>query len=90
MMNTKKYDSLTAEQQDILRKAAKVGGVSYRAKTMANFEEKKQLGRADLGVSVIEPALGPWREKAGAIIATLEADGFIPKGFVDKIRALDE
>ena len=90
MMNTKRYNSLTAEQQDILRKAAKVGGISYTAKTLANFEDKKLLGRVDLDVNIIEPALGPWREAAGAIIATLEADGFIPKGFVDKIRALDE
>ena len=89
MMNIKKFDSLTAEQQDALREAAKVGGTSYREKTLANFEDKKQLGRAGLGVSVIEPALGPWREKAGAIIATLEADGFIPAGFVAEIKALD-
>ena len=90
MMNTKRYNSLTAEQQDILRKAAKVGGKSYQAVTMANFEGKKMLGRVDLDVNIIEPALGPWRKVAAATIAKMEAEGFIPKGFVDKIKALDK
>ena len=90
MMNTKRYNSLTAEQQDILRKAAKVGGKSYQAVTMANFEGKKMLGRVDLDVNIIEPALGPWRKVAAATIAKMEAEGFIPKGLVDKIKALDK
>ena len=90
MMNTKKYNSLTAEQQDILRKAAKVGGKSYQAVTMANFEGKKMLGRVDLDVNIIEPALDPWRKVAATTIAKMEAEGFIPKGLVDKIKALDK
>lgn len=90
MMNTKKYNSLTAEQQGILRKAAKVGGKCYQDVTMANFEGKKMLGRVDLDVNIIEPALGPWRKAAAATIAKMEADGYIPKGLVGKIKALDK
>ena len=90
MMNTKRFKSLTAEQQDILRKASKVGGKSYQDVTMANFEGKKMLGRVDLSVNIIEPALGPWRKAAAATIAKMEADGFIPKGLVAKIKALDK
>lgn len=90
MMNIAKYNSLTAAQQDILRQAAKVGGKAYRDDTMANFEGKKMLGRVDLDVNIIEPALGPWREAGAATIAKMEAEGFIPKGLVDKIKALDK
>ena len=89
MMNTERYNSLTAEQQDILRQAAKVGGKSYQDVTTANFEEKKMLGRVDLDVNIIEPALGPWREAAAKTISDMEAEGFIPAGLVDRIKALD-
>jgi TRAP-type C4-dicarboxylate transport system substrate-binding protein len=90
MMNIKKYNSLTAEQQNILRKAAKVGGKAYQDVTMANFEGKKMLGRVNLGVSIIEPALGPWRKAAAATIAKMEAEGYLAKGIVAKIKALDK
>ncbi|MDP6788151.1 MAG: TRAP transporter substrate-binding protein [Rhodospirillales bacterium] len=90
MVNKKKYASLTAQQQGILQQAMTNAGKAFRDYSSQNFELKKRIARTKYGGHVIEPALGPWREAGKATIATLEADGFIPKGFVAKIRALDK
>ena len=90
MVNKKKYASLTAQQQGILQQAMTNAGKAFRDYSAQNFELKKRIARTKYGAHVIEPALGPWREAGKATIATLEADGFIPKGFVAKIRALDK
>lgn len=88
MMNKDKYESLTTEQQDILHQAATNAGEIFRQQTMANFNEKKRLAGDQYGVSVIEPALGPWRERGQETLSRLEADNFIPAGFVGQIQAL--
>jgi TRAP-type C4-dicarboxylate transport system substrate-binding protein len=89
MVNTKTFDSLTAEQQNILRESMAAAGAAFRDYSKANFELKKRVAREEYGAHIIEPALAPWREAGKATIARLEADGFIPKGFVAKIRDLD-
>jgi TRAP-type C4-dicarboxylate transport system substrate-binding protein len=90
MVNTKSFNALTSEQKDILRDSMTAAGAALRQYSMANFELKKRIAREEYGAHVIEPALGPWREAGKATIAKLEADGFIPTGFVAKIRALDQ
>ncbi len=89
MVNRNKYDSLSDAQKDILREAMAVGGEAFREYTKQNFEAKKLVARLQYGANIIEPALGPWREAAKKTISTLEADGFVPAGYVAKIRALD-
>jgi TRAP-type C4-dicarboxylate transport system substrate-binding protein len=88
MMNQDRYNGLTEEQQRILHQAATNAGEVFRQTTMANFNAKKRQAGDEQGVSVIEPALGPWRERGQETIAKLEAEGFIPAGFVEEIQAL--
>ena len=90
MVNTKRFKSLTADQQKILFQAMTNAGEAFRQYSMRNFELKKRIAREKYGGNIIEPTLGPWREAAKTTIARLEADGFIPKGVIDKIRALDK
>lgn len=90
MVNKKRFESLNAQQQGLLRQAMTNAGQAFRDYSQANFELKKSIARNQFGASIIEPALGPWRESGKATIVKLEAENFIPKGFVDKIRALDK
>ena len=88
MMNEKKYLSLTAQQRDILHRAAKVGGAAYAAESERGFTQKKEKAIKEFGVTVLEPDLGPWRERGEQVVAKLEAEGVIPKGLAAKAKAL--
>jgi TRAP-type C4-dicarboxylate transport system substrate-binding protein len=88
MMNERKYMSLAPEQRQILHRAAKVGGQAYAAESERGFTEKKQKAIKEFGVTILEPDLGPWREKSQAVLVKLEAEGVIPKGLADKVKAL--
>lgn len=88
MMNERKYMSLTPQQREILRKAAKVGGAAYAAESERGFTEKKAKAVKDFGVTILEPDLAPWRKQAEAVVVKLEAEGVIPKGLAAKARAL--
>ncbi len=88
MVNQRRYQSLTEAQRGILRQAAKDGGQAYKRESERGFTEKRQRAEKEFGVTVLEPDLGPWRERAKAIIPMLEADGTIPKGIAARAAAL--
>lgn len=88
MMNEKKFQSLTAQQREILQKAALVGGQAYAAESERGFTDKKAKAMKDFGVTILEPDLAPWRERSEKVIAVLENDGVIPKGLVAKAKAI--
>ena len=88
MMNVKKYLSLTPQQREILQQAALVGGQAYAAESERGFTDKKAKAIKDFGVTILEPDLGPWRERSEKVIAILENDGVIPKGLVAKAKAI--
>ena len=88
MMNKKKYDSLTPEQKDILHQATMHAGKVFTAATQKNWETKKRKANLELGVSVIEPALKPWRKAGKITIERLAKDGFISESFIEKINGL--
>jgi TRAP-type C4-dicarboxylate transport system substrate-binding protein len=88
MMNQRKYQSLTDAQRTILRQAAKEGGQAYKKESERGFTEKRQRAEKEFGVTVFEPDLTPWRERAAAIIPMLEADGTVPKGLAARASAL--
>jgi len=89
MINKKKFESLTSDQQGILRQATTNAGADFRNYSQANFETKKAIARNQFGGHVIEPALGPWRKAAKMTIDKLIADKFIDGDYIEKIRALD-
>ncbi len=88
MVNQRRFQSLNEAQRGILRQAAKEGGQAYKRESERGFTEKRQRAEKEFGVTVLEPDLGPWRERAKAIIPTLEADGTIPKGIAARAAAL--
>ena len=88
LMNKKQYDALSSDQRRILKDAVKVGGAALRAESLRGFEVKKKQAMTEYGVSIIQPAQGPWRKAGLKTIEKLENDGFIPKGYVAKIQAL--
>jgi TRAP-type C4-dicarboxylate transport system substrate-binding protein len=88
MVNARKWQSLTEEQRNILRQAAKEGAEAYRKESERGYTEKRQRAEKEFGVTIYEPDLTPWREKAPSIIQALEADGTIPKGLADKVRQM--
>jgi TRAP-type C4-dicarboxylate transport system substrate-binding protein len=71
MVNKKKYDSLTSEQKNILLKATENAGKAYAAFTQREYSENKKRAIEEYGVKIIEPPLGPWRERGAATIARL-------------------
>lgn len=88
MMNERKYQSLTAQQREILQKAALVGGQAYAAESERGFTEKKAKAINDFGVTILEPDLTPWRALSEKVINVLENDGVLPKGLVAKAKAI--
>jgi len=88
MMNKKKYDTLTTAQKNILHEATLNAGKIFTAATQKNWETKKRKANLELGVSVIEPALKPWREAGKKTIDRLVKDGFVSGSFIKKIRGL--
>jgi len=88
MMNKKKYDSLTAEQKGILQKAMENAGKVFVEATKRNYLEKKKKASEEYGVKILEPPLGPWRERSAATVAKLVKEGYVPEEFINKIRAL--
>jgi TRAP-type C4-dicarboxylate transport system substrate-binding protein len=88
MMNKKKYDSLTAEQKGILQKAMENAGKVFVEATRRNYLEKKKRASEEFGVKILEPPLGPWRERSAATVAKLVKEGYVQDDFIKKIRAL--
>jgi TRAP-type C4-dicarboxylate transport system substrate-binding protein len=87
MVNKKKYDSLTSDQKNILQKAAENAGKVFVDYTKRNFNDKKKRAIEEYGVKILEPPLGPWRERGAVTIARLVKDGYVSEDFINKIRA---
>jgi TRAP-type C4-dicarboxylate transport system substrate-binding protein len=88
MMNERKYNSLTAQQREILHAAAKNASRAFQEASAKGFSEKRQKAEKEFGVTVLEPDLTPWREQAKGIAVQLEKEGVIPAGLPDKVRAI--
>jgi TRAP-type C4-dicarboxylate transport system substrate-binding protein len=88
MMHGRRFQSLTDAQRAIFRQAAKEGGAAYKAESTRGFTEKRARAEKEFGVTVLEPDLTPWRDKAKAIVPVLEADGTIPKGLAARVAQL--
>ena len=88
MMNEKKFLSLTTQQRDILQQAARTAALAYQQESERGFSEKKAKAVKDFNVTILEPDLGPWRQRSEQVITVLENDGVIPKGLAAKVKAL--
>jgi TRAP-type C4-dicarboxylate transport system substrate-binding protein len=88
LMNKARFDALTPAQQEILHQASLVGGKTYTAQSLRGFSEKRAIAEKQYGVTVIEPDLAPWRAKGREVLATMEADGTVPKGLAEAAMKL--
>jgi TRAP-type C4-dicarboxylate transport system substrate-binding protein len=88
MINKKKFDALSADQKNILQKAAETSGKFFSDYTRKNHAEKRKRAIEEFGVKILEPELGPWRERGAITVANLVKDGYVPEDYVNKIRAL--
>ena len=88
LMNEKKYLSLTPQQRGVMHQAAKNAAKVYAAESERGFTDKKAKAVKEFGVTILEPDLGPWRQKSEQVLAKLEAEGVIPKGLAAKAKAL--
>ncbi len=88
MINARRWQSLTEEQRNILRQAAREGGEAYKKESERGFTEKRQRAEREFGVTVYEPDLAPWRAKAPSIIQSLEADNTVPKGLAARVMGM--
>ena len=88
MINERKFNSLTAQQRGILQQAAQQAAKAFQAESERGYTEKKGKAMKDYGVTVLEPDLGPWREKGAQVLVKLEDEGVIPKGLAAKVKAL--
>jgi TRAP-type C4-dicarboxylate transport system substrate-binding protein len=88
MMNDRRWKSLTAPQQQVLRDSMQAAGVTFVAETVLGFTDKKERARSEQQVTVIEPAPKPWREKGAQVLANLKQSGVVPKQLADKAAAL--
>lgn len=89
-VNKREFESLTPDQQQVLREAARVGGEVLRQASLRGYTEKRERARHEHQVNVILPDLAPWRQAGQETIARLEGEGFIPQGFIAEIQALKE
>ena len=88
MMNEQKYLSLSPQQREVLHQAARNAALVYAAESERGFTDKKAKAVKDFGVTILEPDLGPWRQRSVQVIANLESEGVIPKGLAAKVQAL--
>jgi len=88
MMNDRRWKSLTAPQQQVLRDSMQAAGVTFVAETLRGFTDKKERARSEQQVTAIEPAPNPWREKGAQVLANLKQSGVVPKEIADKAAAL--
>ena len=88
MMNDRRWKSLTAQQQQVLRDSMQAAGAVFVAETLRGFTDKKDRARSEQQVTAIEPAPGPWREKGAQVLANLKQSGVVPKEIADKAAAL--
>jgi TRAP-type C4-dicarboxylate transport system substrate-binding protein len=88
MMNDRRWKSLTAQQQQVLRDSMQAASVTFVAATLRGFDEKLDRARSEQQVTAIQPAPSPWREKGAQVLASLEKAGIVPKEIADKAAAL--
>jgi len=88
MINERRLNALSAEQRDILHKAANAAAQVYTAESLRGFTDKRAIAEKQFGVTVLEPDLGPWRAKAKDVLVKMEAEGTLPKGLAQAASQL--
>lgn len=88
VMNDRKFQRLTAEQQEILLDEIDKAGDYVTEQANKRSAEIIELMKKEYNVEIIEVDLAPWRAKMGGFLEELENSNYIPKGFAGRIRAI--
>lgn len=86
VMNERRYQSLTKEQQEIIHEGLRQAGDICTKLSLENGEKLVKEMREKYGVEMIDVDLKPWQEKIKGFIVELENDGTIPAGFIKKAQ----
>ena len=89
VMSKRSWDELDQEQQAALHQAANEAGEAYVRISAENDAAHVRAAQEEFGLTIIEPPLGPWREKAKEVHAELEQKGFLPAGLVAAAQAVE-
>ena len=87
IMNNKKFQSLTKEQQQALYDAAKEAG-EYCTKLLYEGLDEALKDMESKGAIFHETDLAPWQAQARKVLLEIEAEGAWTKGLMDKVDAL--
>lgn len=87
LINNKKFQSLTKEQQQTIYDAAKEAG-EYSTKLLYEGLDTVLKDLESKGAIFHETDLAPWQAQARKTLLEMEAEGTITKGLMDKIDAL--
>ncbi len=88
VMNNRAFQKLTPEQQEILLDEFDKAGDYVTEQALNKSAELIQKMKDEYHVEMIEVDLAPWRAKMEPFIKSLEESDYIPKGYVEKIRAI--
>lgn len=88
VMNEKRFQSLTTEQQEIICQTLNEMGDIVTEEAIKNGDSLVKEMKEKYNVEVIEIDLTPWRERMEAFIQQLESEKYIPAGYVEKIRSI--
>lgn len=88
VMNERKFQKLTKEQQEILLDEIDKAGDFVTEQALKRSDEIVELMKKDYHVEIINVDLAPWREKMESFIKELENTNYMPKGYAEKIRAI--
>jgi tripartite ATP-independent transporter DctP family solute receptor len=88
VMNKKKFQSLTPQQQKALFEAAEQAGKEYMASSERDIQRDLERMKKEHGVEYTELDLKPGIDKMKPVIRDLEKEGFIPAGLYDRLQAV--
>lgn len=88
VMNYNAFKKLTKEQQEILFDEFDKAGDYVTEQALNESATIIQKMKDEYKIEMIEVDLAPWRAKMEPLIASLEDSDYIPKGYVERIRAI--
>ena len=81
-------DLLTEKQKQALDQAAADAGEIFIKVSRDGTIEDMRNGTNKYGVSFLDVPLKPWHDRMAPVLEEFEKNGTLPKGLVDKIKAM--
>ena len=88
VIGTVTWNKLTDSQKRAMEQAAEDAGAAFVQAGLDLTKSTTAEGKEKYGVAFIDPPLKPWHEKMAPVLAAFEKDGVLPKGLIDKVKAI--